>query len=319
MDGRLAFLFPGQGSQQVGMGVDLYRRFAVVRETFQEAEDLLDLPVAQLCFRGPASELQKTEHCQPAVFVLSVAVFRLLERLQITPSAAAGHGLGQYAALVAAGALSLPHACRLVRARSQLLNEICERVPGAMVALVGLPIERVRAICQESQEIGIVRIANYNSPDQFVVAGEMAAVNHVASRAARAGAVKTSLLPVSGAFHSPLMQAAQGQFASFLESIPIETPRIPVVMDTTGTPAASPGVIRTCLVEQLTAPVLWTDAMQWLIEQGVTTFVDVGPGHLLTRLICAIARSKAVSTFQTSTAESLNQMLHALGACSRAS
>lgn len=319
MDGRLAWLFPGEGSQQVGMGLDLYLRFAVVRETFQEAEDLLDLPVEQLCFRGPASELQRTGHCQPAVFVLSVAVSRLLERFQIPASAAAGHSLGQYAALVAAGALTLPHACRLVRARSRLMNEIGERVPGAMVALVGLPVERVRAICRESQEIGIVRIANYNSPDQFVVSGETAAIHHVASCAKRAGAVETTLLPVSGAFHSPLMQAAQGQFASFLESIPIEPPRIPVVMDTTGTPAADAGVIRTCLIEQFTAPVLWTDAVQSLLQQGMTTFVEVGPGQLLTRVIRAVAQPKAVCTFHTSTAESLNQMLHSLGACSRAS
>jgi len=319
MDGRLAFLFPGQGSQQVGMGLDLYRRFAVVRETFREAEDLLDLPVEQLCFRGPASELQRTEHCEPAVFVLSVAVFRLLETLQIPASAAAGHSLGQYGALVAAGALSFPNACRLVRARSRLMNEICDRVPGAMAALVGLPIERVRAICQESREIGIVRIASYNSPDEFVVAGETAAVNHVASRASGAGAMKSCVLPVSGAFHSPLMQAAQGQFASFLERIPIEPPRIPVVIDTMGAPAAGPGVIRTCLVEQLTAPVLWADAMRWLLDHGISTFVEIGPGHGLTRLIRSVARSRAVSTYHTGTAESLNQMLHALGRCSRAS
>src|SRR3989442_2551993 len=206
MDGRFAFLFPGQDSQQVGMGLDLYRRFPVVRETFREAGDLLELPVEELCFRGPLSELHKTEHGQPAVFVLSVAAFRLLESLQIPPCAAAGHSLGQYAALVAAGSLSWPDACRLVGTRSHLMNEICERVPGAMAAIVGLPLERIRAICRESQEIGIVRIASYNSPDQF---------------------------------------------ASFLENIPIEAPRIPVVMDTMGVPVASPDVIRTCLVDQL--------------------------------------------------------------------
>jgi [acyl-carrier-protein] S-malonyltransferase len=194
------------------------------------------------------------------------------------------------------------------------MNDICERVPGAMLALVGLPLERVRTICQESQQVGIVRIANYNAPDQFVVAGERAAVNHVASRAARAGVVATCLVPVSGAFHSPLMQAAQGQFASVLESIPIELPAIPVVMDTTGLPAASPGQIRTSLIEQLTAPVLWTEAMRWLLEQGMTKFVEVGPGHVLTGLVRAVGRSKAVSTFQTSTSESLNQTLHAFGA-----
>ena len=319
MDGRFAFLFPGQDSQQVGMGLDLYRRFPVVRETFREAGDLLELPVEELCFRGPLSELHKTEHGQPAVFVLSVAAFRLLESLQITPCAAAGHSLGQYAALVAAGSLSWPDACRLVGARSHLMNEICERVPGAMAAIVGLPLERIRAICRESQEIGIVRIASYNSPDQFVVAGEPAAVNHVAVRAARAGAAKTSLLPVNGAFHSPLMQAAQGQFASFLENIPIEAPRIPVVMDTMGVPVASPDVIRTCLVDQLTAPVLWTDTMKWLLERGVTTFIEVGPGQLLTRLIPATARPKTVATFETSTAESLRQALHALAARAGAS
>ena len=319
MDGRLAWLFPGEGAQRVGMGLDLYRRFPVVRDTFREAEDLLDLPVEQLCFRGPASDLQRTEYCQPAIFVLSVAVSRLLARLELTPSATAGHGLGQYAALVAAGALTLPDACRLVRARSRLMNEICERVPGAMMALVGLPVERVTAICHESREIGIVRIANYNSPDQFVIAGETAAIDHVASCARRAGAAETTLLPVSGAFHSPLMQAAQGQFASFLESIPIGAPRIPVVMDTTGKPAADPTVIRTCLIEQLTAPVLWTEVAQWLLQQGMTTFVEVGAGQLLSRVTRAVARPRTVCTFQTSSAESLTQMLHSLGARSRAS
>jgi [acyl-carrier-protein] S-malonyltransferase len=319
MDGRLAWLFPGEGAQRVGMGLDLYRRFPVVRETFREAEDLLDLPVEQLCFRGPASDLQRTEYCQPAMFVLSVAVSRLLARLELTPSATAGHGLGQYAALVAAGALTLGDACRLVRARSRLMNEICERVPGAMIALVGLPVERVRAICRESRELGIVRIANYNSPDEFVVSGETAAIDQVAACARRAGAAETTLLQVSGAFHSPLMQAAQGQFASFLEGIPIAAPRIPVVMDTIGIPAAEPAVIRSCLIEQLTAPVLWTDVVQWLLQQGITTFVEVGTGQLLSCVTRAVARPRPVCAFQTSSAESVMQMLQSLGARSRAS
>jgi [acyl-carrier-protein] S-malonyltransferase len=319
MAAGLAFLFPGEASHKVGMGLDLYMRFPAVRDTLQEAEDLFGLPIEQLCFRGPASELQQTEHGQPAVFALSVAVLRLLAHFQVAPSAAAGHSLGQYTALVAAGALSFPHACRLVRVRSRLMKEICQRVPGAMVTLVGLPLERVNAICRESQEVGIVRIANYNLPDQFVVSGETTAINYLAACAARAGAVKTTFLPVSGAFHSPLMQAAQGQFASFLESIPIQPPRIPVVIDTTGASTTSSDVIRACLIEQVTAPVLWTDAMQFLLQQGMTTFVEVGPGKRLTRLVRAAAGSKAIFAYHTSTAKSLNRMLRSLGVCSTTS
>ncbi len=313
MAARVAFLFPGQAAQYVGMGKDLYRRFPEVPATFREATELLELPLVELCFDGPAAELQRTENCQPAIFTLSVAVLRLLERHGIRPSAVAGHSMGEYAALVAAGALSFPDACRALQRRALLMARACDAVPGAMVAIAGLPRESVAGLCSEVAGLGVVQIANYNSYDQVVAGGEKTVVEKLAERALAAGALKATILPVHGAFHTKLMEPARQALAEFLSSIEIREPRIPVVLNVTGGPVADPPAIREFLVDQLTAPVRWVESVEWLLQNEIRTFVEVGPGKILSGLLRSIAGHNDMCIQNTSTAEALAGLLIRLG------
>lgn len=289
-----AFVFPGQGSQAVGMGRDLYEQSSAVRAIFDYADSALDLPLSRLCFEGPRDQLMATENAQPALLVTSFALLTALAETNsglvdvVAQQAAfvAGHSLGEYSALVAAGALDLPTALRLVRRRGELMAAASD---GMMTAIMGLDAGTLEQICREVAPDGAVVIANYNSPGQLVISGTQAAVEQVARLAKERGAKRVQPLKVSAAFHSPLMREAAAGLVSAIIEAGIADARIPVVGNVTAEPLVHAEAIRHELAVQVTAPVRWITSVQYMLAQGVDTFVEIGPGSVLTRLIKRIA------------------------------
>ena len=297
MSGRRAFLFPGQASQFVGMGADLRERFPEVRELYGEADGILGFELSRLCFQGPMERLSQTEITQPAVYVHSVAAARLLAARGIGPDAVAGHSLGEYSALTAAGVLDFAEGLALVRERGRLMQAAGVARPGRMAAVLGLDDAAVTALCE-----GIgpqVVPANFNAPGQVVLSGEAAAVQEAMAAAEGAGARRVVELPVSGAFHSPLMAAAAEGLAERLEATPFRPPSVPVVTNVTAAPETDPEALRRLLVEQMTAPVRWTESVQALASMGVESAFEVGPGSVLKGLARRILRDLRVSTAGT--------------------
>lgn len=288
-----AAVFPGQGSQYVGMGQALADRFEVVRATFAEADDVLGFSLSKLCFEGPMSELTKTVNTQPALLTASVATFRLLEKAGFRPAACAGHSLGEYSALVAAGALRFEDALRTVRLRGQLMEEAQPAGVGTMGAILGLDDETVQAICREAD--GVVEPATYNAPGQVVVAGATEAVDAALELAKERGARRTQRLEVSGPFHSSLLEEAGRRLAEWLEELPLSMPRVPVVANVTARPYTSVDEIRQSLAAQVSSPVRWVESVQTMLGLGITSFVEIGPGRVLSGLIKRIDRSAAVA------------------------
>ena len=281
---QLAFIFPGQGSQQVGMGAELTQAYPIANATFQEADAALGRALSQLCFEGPEDTLKQTENTQLAILTCSVATLRILKELGIAPTAVAGHSLGEYSALVAAGVLEFADALRLVHARASLMAEAGEIQEGTMAALLGMETERLQHLCEETE--GTVNIANYNCPGQLVISGDVAAVNQVVELAkAEIGARRCRLLPVSGAFHSPLMAPAQQKFRSVLNTITLHPPQVDVVMNVTGEFVTDADTIKHLLFEQITHPVQWEKTLRALEKTGITHFVEVGPGKILSGLV----------------------------------
>lgn len=298
-----AGLFPGQGSQTVGMGQDLTARFPIARETFAEADAILGFGLTTLCFDGPADELKRTSIAQPALVTISTACWRVLRERGFSCAVAAGHSLGEYSALVAADALSFPDALRLVRRRGQLMEEAAAATPGAMLAVLGASDEDVQALCVEvSAEHGAVVPANYNAPGQVVVSGTSAAVTALRA-AAKARGVKAIPLQVSGPFHSPLMQTAAEAFAEILAQITISTPSIPVVPNVTAVPTTDPALIRDALARQITGSVQWVRTLSAMRDMGVERFVEIGPGNVLTGLVQRTLPAVATSTINDLLAE----------------
>jgi [acyl-carrier-protein] S-malonyltransferase len=291
-----AFVFPGQGSQVVGMGKDLAEAYPVARETFQEADDILGFPLSQLLFDGPDAELNDTYNTQPALFVAGIATLRALKAELPDADAAfmAGHSLGEFTALAAAGVFSFADGLKLVRERGRLMKAAGQAQPGAMAAVLGLDAPAVRDICaQASAETGaLVVMANDNCPGQVVISGEDAALDRAAELAKAAGARRALRLAVSIASHSPLMQSVTEAFAAALDAVDMQAPNATVIANTTVSPLDSVAEVRSELRGQLVSSVLWTDSVRTLTAAGVTLFIELGPKDVLTGLLKRIDAEK---------------------------
>ncbi|HEY3398294.1 MAG TPA: ACP S-malonyltransferase [Armatimonadota bacterium] len=300
MSKTLVFIFPGQGSQFVGMAADLAADFPVVAATLAEANETLGLDLAQIMGEGPAEALTATENAQPALLTHSVALTRVLAEAGVEPSLVAGHSLGEYSALVAAGALSFPAALQLVRARGLAMATAGATAGGAMAAIIGLDDAAVEQAVSEAAQEGLVVVANYNSPGQVVISGEAAAVARAGELAKAAGARGALPLKVSGAFHSPLMAPAAAELAPVLEAAPLNDARVPVVSNIDAEPRQAAAELREALARQITGSVRWTESVRRMIAAGGECFVEVGPGDVLTKLMKRIdPEATALSTSTT--------------------
>jgi [acyl-carrier-protein] S-malonyltransferase len=310
---KTAFLFPGQGSQSVGMGRDLASSFPIARRTFEEANDALGFDLANLCFQGPEEQLRLTEFTQPAIFTVSVAALRVLAEAGVIADYVAGHSLGEYSANVAAGAIEFAVAARTVRRRGQLMQQAVPAGQGAMAAILGMPAETVVAVCRDASSEGApVEPANLNSPEQTVISGATAAVERAITLAKERGAKRAVLLQVSAPFHCSLMQPARDGLAPILQEIPFSAAKVPVVVNVDAALITDGAQLRDALIRQVTGAVRWTQSMQLLIADGVTTFVEVGPGKVLSGLLRQIDRSQKCA--QVEDPASLEKLLAVLSA-----
>lgn len=279
-----AYIFPGQGSQKVGMGSDLVKNFQIAREVFDKADRSLGRSISQLCFKGPEEELRQTENTQLAILTCSVAILEILTFSGMSPKVVAGHSLGEYSALVASGVIELSDALRLVSARAQFMAEAGEEQEGTMAAILGMETDKLQQYCDSVD--GIVKIANYNCPGQLVISGEVVAVKQVVDLASEEiGSRRCRLLPVSGAFHSPLMESAQVKFQGVLDTITLNHPKIDIVMNVTGELVKEPADIRSLLFKQITEPVQWEKTLHTITTSGVDNYIEVGPGKVLSGLV----------------------------------
>ncbi len=287
---KLAFLFPGQGAQGVGMGRALADAEPAAQDAFGTADRVLGYALSELCWDGPAEDLKKSVHTQPALLTHSVAAWRLVAAAGLEPAFVAGHSLGEYSACVAAGALSFEDALRLTQRRGELMYEAGLGSPGAMAAVLGLPASEVEAACEEASAVGIVRAANFNAPGQVVVSGDPAAVEAACAAAKARGARRAIRLEVSGAFHSPLMEPAAKGLAAALDQVTLRDARCPIVCNAWARPAQRADEIRAALEEQLLAPVRWEASMRLLLSLGVEGFVELGAGKVLCGLLRTIQK-----------------------------
>jgi [acyl-carrier-protein] S-malonyltransferase len=287
MNNKIAFLFPGQGSQTVGMGRDLAERFPVAKQTFAEADEACGFALSKLCFEGPEEDLKLTENTQPAIMTVSVAALRVLAEHGIKPALAAGHSLGEWSAHVAAGTLSFADAVRAVKARGRAMQQAVPPGQGAMAAILQLDPEKVAEACDAAaQDTGlIVAAANLNSPGQTVISGAAAAVEKAAALCKERGARRTVMLPVSAPFHCALMKPAQEEVARVLAGLKLNDPQFPVAANVSGTIVTTADGARNALIEQVTGAVRWVDCMRSLIGAEAEVFVEVGPGKVLCGLL----------------------------------
>ena len=286
-----AYIFPGQGSQYPGMGKDLYESNPLARTLFEKADEILGFSISDVMFNGTAEDLKQTKVTQPAVFLHSVIMAMCLEDFK--PEMVAGHSLGEFSALVACGALDFESALNLVAVRAQAMQKACESNPGTMAAVIKLTEDKISEICSSCE--GIVVPANYNSQRQIVISGEVSAVEQACVKMKEAGARRALVLPVGGAFHSPLMEPARQELAECIERTEFKTPICPIYQNVTATATTDPELIKENLLKQLTSPVRWTHTVENMIAEGATDFVEVGPGTVLQGLVGQI--SSEVNTY----------------------
>jgi [acyl-carrier-protein] S-malonyltransferase len=287
-----AYVFPGQGAQFSGMGKDLFDASEVAQKRFKQADEILGFSVSDTMFSGSDEDLKETSVTQPAIFLHSVILAEILGD-NFAPDMVAGHSLGEFSALVAAGSLKFEDGLRLVSERAQAMQAACDAAPSTMAAVLGLADELVEEICSKTE--GIVVAANYNCPGQLVISGENAAVHAACAALTEAGARRALVLPVGGAFHSPLMESARARLSSAIAAAPFEAPRCPVIQNAITQPVVDPNEIRINLIAQLTAPVRWTQSMQKMIEMGAQEAIEVGPGKVLQGLFKKVDRAFPVS------------------------
>lgn len=309
--GKIAFLFPGQGSQTVGMGKALAESQGEVKAIFDKADEVLELPLSKLIFEGPQEELTLTINAQPALLTTSIAILERFKRFSITPDYVAGHSLGEYTALVAAGAFSFEEGVYAVRKRGEFMEEAVPNGEGAMAAVLGMERDLLASVTAEVTDGGNpVQLANLNSPGQIVISGSRKGIELASVKAKEAGAKRVIPLEVSGPFHSVLMRPAAEKLEDVLNQMDITNAGIPVIANVTASPITSGSEIKQKLVEQLYSPVLWEDSVNTMIDLGVDTFIEIGPGKVLSGLVKKINRS--VKTYSVSDEESLTATLEAL-------
>lgn len=307
---KLAFVFPGQGAQYVGMGKDLISDYKIADEIFQKASSALGYDMKKLCFEGPENELKKTENTQPAILTVSMAIYNILNHHGLKPNALAGLSLGEYSALVAANTISFEEAVKLVKARGSYMQSEVPLDKGTMAAFIGLEKSRVIEACEKASKYGVVEPANYNSPIQIVISGEVDAVKKAVEFGKELGAKKAVLLPVSAPFHSSMLKGAGEKLKKELEEINFAPITIPIVSNVTAEYYTSQNEIKNLLIQQVSSPVLWEDSIVKMINDGITTFVEVGPGKALSGFIKRI--SKEVNILNVEDFISLEKTLKAL-------
>ena len=289
---KIAFIFPGQGSQTVGMGKELFDKYPIARQTFEEADDALGYKLSQVCFAGPEEQLRLTEITQPAILTISIAALRVLEGCVPKPSFVAGHSLGEYSAHVASGTMTFADAVRTVRNRGKYMQEAVPVGVGAMAAILGMELEKVAAVCRDAAQGEVCAPANINSPEQIVISGNTAAVERGTKLADERGAKRAKILPVSAPFHCALMKPAQDRLEADLNNLKMQKPAYPVVCNVEASLVSEELRARETLVAQVTGAVKWEQSMRLLIESGAETFVEIGPGKVLCGLMRQIDRSK---------------------------
>ena len=291
-----AFVFPGQGAQFVGMGKDLYDNNEEARAMFEKANEILGFRITDLMFEGTPEDLRQTKVTQPAIFLHSVILAKALGD-EFKPDMVAGHSLGEFSALVAAGALNFEDGLRLVSARAQAMQKACEINPSTMAAIIALPDEKVEEVCAGIE--GVVVCANYNCPGQLVISGEEAAIDKACEVLKAAGAKRAMKLPVGGGFHSPCMEPDRAELAEAIERTNFTTPSCPVYQNVDALPHTDPAEIKELLISQLTAPVRWTQTVRNMVADGATEFVELGPGKVLQGLVSKISRDVTVAGYQS--------------------
>jgi [acyl-carrier-protein] S-malonyltransferase len=307
---KLAFVFPGQGAQSVGMGRDLYENSPVAREVFEAVDAACGFTISEICFEGPEETLKETRNTQPALFAVSVAALAACREAGLTPSASAGHSIGEYAALVAVDALSVTSGARLVKARGEAMADAAGARPGTMAAVLGLDAPVVAEVCRQVNHVGVVVMANLNSPGQIVISGEVNAVNEASLLLKEKGAKRVLPLAVSGAFHSPLMEPASVVMKGVLELTEVSDPKIPMIANVTANYEMTATEVKANLAAQVAGPVRWVETIERLTLDGYTTFIECGAGNVLAGLIKRIAPE--AKTYSVSDVASLNAAKEAL-------